>query len=121
MLSLMPADLVDRADIGMIEGGSSLGFPLEAFQYVAIFGYRFREELQGDEATQASPTSAGFGAESFVYAGLAFLSVTISGCLPRFDGPHDLVGDPENFVDLALYRIGRGSFSQSQRRSLGGW
>jgi hypothetical protein len=68
-----------------------------------------------------SPTSAGFGAESFVHAGLAFLSVTISGCLPRFDGPHDFVGDLENLIDLALCRIRCGSFSQSQRRSLGGW
>ena len=60
-----------------------------------------------------SPTSAGFGAESFVHADLAFLSVTISCCLPRFDGPHDFVGDPENLVDFALYRIRRGSLSQS--------
>ncbi len=38
-----------------------------------------------------NPTSAGFGAESFVHAGLDFLSVTISCCLPCFDGPHDFV------------------------------
>jgi hypothetical protein len=82
---------------------------------------RRAREIAAHEYEIPNPTSAGFGAESFVHAGLAFLSVTISGCLPRFDGLHDFVGDPENLIDLALHRIRSGSLSQPQRRSLGGW
>ena len=49
VLPLMLVDLVDRADVGMIEGGGRLGFPLKPFQCVTVFGYCFRQELQGDK------------------------------------------------------------------------
>jgi hypothetical protein len=45
-------DLVDRADVWVIQRGRSKGLPLEAFASGRIFGQCFRQELQGNVATQ---------------------------------------------------------------------
>src|SRR2546423_12112851 len=47
------ADVVDGADVGMVEGGGSLGFPLEARQSLRITGDLFRKKFEGHEAMQA--------------------------------------------------------------------
>src|SRR5713101_8449605 len=45
-------NLVDGADIGMIEGRSRAGFPAEAFQRLMVLGYVVRKEFQRDKAAQ---------------------------------------------------------------------
>ena len=52
VLAFMRVDFVDGADVGMIQGGSSLGFPLKPLQLVSVLGHSFAEELQGDEPAQ---------------------------------------------------------------------
>ena len=51
--AVLLADVVDRADIGMIQRGCGLGFELKAGQRVRIVGNLLRQELEGDEAMQA--------------------------------------------------------------------
>ena len=46
------ADVVDGADVGMIERGGGLGFALEAGEGLRIVGDVVGEELQGDEAAE---------------------------------------------------------------------
>jgi hypothetical protein len=48
------ADVVDGADIGMIQGGGCFGFTTEAFEGLAIASGFFGEEFEGDEAVEAS-------------------------------------------------------------------
>src|SRR6266436_6802528 len=45
-------NLVDRADVRVVQRGSSLGFPLETAESLRIVGKFFRKELQGDVATE---------------------------------------------------------------------
>ena len=47
------ADVVDGADIRMVEGGSGLGFALEAGESLRIGGNVFGEEFEGDETMEA--------------------------------------------------------------------
>ena len=49
----MLADVVDYADVGMVQSRRSLGFPLETHQRLLIAGYFFRQELKSHEAVQA--------------------------------------------------------------------
>ena len=51
-LILLLSNLIDRADIGMVQGGSCLRFPLKPGQRLGVFGYRIRQKLQCDEAVQ---------------------------------------------------------------------
>ena len=48
------ADVVDGADVGMVQCGSGLGFALEARERLRVAGNVFRQELQGDEAVEPS-------------------------------------------------------------------
>jgi hypothetical protein len=43
---------MNRADVGMIEGGGCLRFPLETLQSPAISGQRLGQKLEGDKAMQ---------------------------------------------------------------------
>jgi len=43
---------VDRADVRVVQGGRSLGLPLEAAEGLRIVGKFFRKELQGDVTTE---------------------------------------------------------------------
>ncbi len=52
VLPLMLADLVNRADIGMVQRGCGAGFPSEPFHRVRVFGEFFRQELQGHGTAQ---------------------------------------------------------------------
>src|SRR5260370_30644083 len=45
-------DLIDRADIGEVEGGRREGLPLEPFAGSGIFGQLFPQKLQRNMATQ---------------------------------------------------------------------
>src|ERR1019366_2942551 len=51
MAVLLP-DLMDRADIGMVEGGSSAGFAAETFQCLWVLRYIVREKFKGDKSTK---------------------------------------------------------------------
>jgi hypothetical protein len=44
-LPMLIVNLVDRADIGMVQRGSGLSFPLEAGQGLRIFGNLVRQEF----------------------------------------------------------------------------
>ncbi len=46
------ADVVDRADVGMIQRGRGLRLAPEAFERLRVAGQIFRKEFQGDEAAE---------------------------------------------------------------------
>src|ERR1700745_563095 len=46
------ADLVDGADVGMVQSGSRTSFTSETFQCVRVSRKVFGQELQGDEAAE---------------------------------------------------------------------
>ena len=52
VLPLMLVDVVDGADVRMIQGGGRLGLPLESLQRMAVLGQLFGQELQGDGALE---------------------------------------------------------------------
>src|SRR5580704_6696388 len=79
-LAFMLANVVDGADVGMIQCRGSLRLPLKPTQGLRIAGYLFRQELQGDKAAQAGvfgfvnhahPASAQLFDNSIVRDGLA--------------------------------------------------
>jgi hypothetical protein len=47
------ADFVNRADIGMIQGGGSAGFALEALEGLTVVGDIVRQEFQRDVTAKA--------------------------------------------------------------------
>ena len=47
------ADVVDRADVGMIQRGRGLGFAAKTFEGLAVLGQIFGKKLEGDEAAEA--------------------------------------------------------------------
>ena len=51
MAVLLP-DLIDRADVGMVEGRSSLSFSLETSQGLGVLGDVIGQKLQGDKPVQ---------------------------------------------------------------------
>ena len=48
----MLADFVNCADIGMVQGRSSLSLSLEAGQCLGVFGHFIGQKLQRDESVQ---------------------------------------------------------------------
>ena len=52
-LAVLLADVVDGADVGMVEGGGGAGFAAEALQGLAVSGDIFGEEFEGYEAVEA--------------------------------------------------------------------
>src|SRR5208282_218471 len=52
-LAVLLANVVDGADIRMVERGRSPGLAAEALERLAVSGYIFGEEFQGDEAVEA--------------------------------------------------------------------
>ena len=53
----MLADLVDGADIGVIQGGRGASLAAEALEGLGIVGYIFRQKLERDEAAKLSVLS----------------------------------------------------------------
>jgi len=45
-------NFVDRANVGMIQRGSSLGFALETAEGLRVFGYVVGQKLEGNEAAE---------------------------------------------------------------------
>jgi hypothetical protein len=77
------ADVVDGANIGVIEGGGGLGFALEPGEGLGIFGDGVWEEFQSDEAAQARVFAFVDDAHS---AAAEFLEDAVMGdCLAGFD------------------------------------
>ena len=50
-------DAVDLRDVGMVQAGEDLGFPLEPGQAIRIGGKRLRQDLQGDIAVELGISS----------------------------------------------------------------
>ena len=79
-LSVLVINLVDGADVGMIQGRSSFGFALEAAESLLIFGHFIGQELEGHKATEfdilglvdhTHPAAAQFLDDAVVRNGLA--------------------------------------------------
>ena len=51
-LAVVLADLVNRADVRMIQAGCRTRLALESFQRLPVFRHRFRQEFQRDRAPQ---------------------------------------------------------------------
>src|SRR6202035_5918822 len=52
-LALLLADVVNGADVGMIQSGRGLGFAAKALERLTVLGEIFGEKLEGDEAVEA--------------------------------------------------------------------
>ena len=46
------ADVIDSADVGVVQGGGGLGFAAKSLERLAVLGEFFRQEFQGNEATE---------------------------------------------------------------------
>ena len=52
-VAVVLADIVDGADVGMIQSGSGFGFALEAFERLRVVGDIVGEKFQSDGAVEA--------------------------------------------------------------------
>ena len=52
-VAVLLADIVDGADVGMVQGGGGLRFPLESRESLRIPGDILRQKFQRDEALKA--------------------------------------------------------------------
>jgi hypothetical protein len=50
---LVLADIVNRADVGVVEGGGGTGFALESLAGLRVLGQRFGQELEGYATAEA--------------------------------------------------------------------
>jgi len=53
-LPVLLTDVMDRADVGVIQGGRGLRFSLESGEGMRIPGYIVRQKLERDETVEAS-------------------------------------------------------------------
>ena len=53
-LAVLLADVINRADVGMVQGGSCLGLAPETLQSVAVLGYIFGQELQAYKTVESA-------------------------------------------------------------------
>ena len=53
-LALVLANLVDGANVGMVEGGGGAGFAAEAFECLRILRHVVGKKLESDKSTQRS-------------------------------------------------------------------
>ena len=51
------ADVVDGADVGMVEGGGGFGFAAKAAERLGIFGQIVGKKFQSDEAVESGVLS----------------------------------------------------------------
>ncbi len=52
-LAILLANLMNRADVGMVQRRGGPGFPLESFQRLPVFSQFFGEKLERNEAAQS--------------------------------------------------------------------
>src|SRR5208283_1550241 len=52
-LSALLSNVINRADVGMVQSGCGLSFALKAGERLRVAGNVFRQELKGDKAMQA--------------------------------------------------------------------
>jgi len=52
-MTLVLADVMNRANVWVIQGGGGLCFTLESSQSLRVFGHLVGQKFQGDEAVQA--------------------------------------------------------------------
>src|SRR5215469_10944199 len=52
-LAILPADVINRANVGVIESRSRFGFTPESFERLRVAGKFFRKELQGHKTVEA--------------------------------------------------------------------
>src|ERR1700674_262249 len=78
-LPILLANVVNRADVGMVESRCGLGFTLKTGKSLGVFGYFIGQEFQGNEAVQPRvfglvdyphPTTAEFLDDAVVRNGL---------------------------------------------------
>ena len=78
-MTIVLADFVNRADVGMVEGGSGTSFAAETLQSLRVLGYVIQQEFQRDEAPKlgvlglvddAHPATAEFLDDAVVGNGL---------------------------------------------------
>jgi hypothetical protein len=50
--AVLVVNFVNRADVGMVQCGSSLGLTLKAAECLRVFGYVVRQEFEGDKPAQ---------------------------------------------------------------------
>src|SRR5882724_6637688 len=79
-MAVLLSDLIDRADVGMVEGRSSLSFSLETSQGLGVSGDLVRQKLQGNKTMESRilglvnhthPATADFLKDAVVRDGLA--------------------------------------------------
>ena len=80
------ADVVDRADVGMVQSGRSLGFAAETLEGLMVLGQVIGEELQSDEATETGVF--GFVDDSHSTAAELLYDSIMRDCLVEQRGPH---------------------------------
>src|SRR5208283_4501529 len=51
-MTIVLADFVDRADVGVVQGGSCACFPAEAFERLRVLSYVLGQKLQRDKAAK---------------------------------------------------------------------
>src|ERR1700677_348041 len=51
-LGILVANVINRADIGVVQCGRRLGFPPESGKRLRVTGHFLRQELESDETTQ---------------------------------------------------------------------
>ena len=54
LLAVFFADVVNGADVGMVQGGSGAGFAAEAFEGLRVAGEVVRKEFEGDMTAEAN-------------------------------------------------------------------
>ncbi|HUI77606.1 MAG TPA: hypothetical protein VLY24_06805 [Bryobacteraceae bacterium] len=77
--AFMFANVVNGADVGVVQGGSGLSFALKPGQRIAIAGDLFGQELQGHEAAQAGVF--GFVDNAHSAAAQLFNDAVVRNCL----------------------------------------
>src|SRR2546426_6131905 len=53
-LTILLADVVDRANVGMVQGGRCLRLASETGECLRVSGYFFGQELEGDKTVEAA-------------------------------------------------------------------
>src|SRR5215472_19272788 len=89
-LIVMPADLMNRADIGMVQRGRRTGFAVKTFQRLLISCEVFRQKLQCDETAELGVL--GFVDHTHTAAPEPLDNLIVRDALPRKLGKSNVSG-----------------------------